>query len=306
MASTMMMIPTESALQHQQSLKSADAYRRELMIEYAWTAYDYVISPAEADEIIFEGLWEGVDDFVEYMLQANVGQAVPGTANLEHGMKVYSLEELDLMDAEMRAASGSDDDDGDYDYDSNSDEEEAYEYMYDDEEWSVMRMQLEELETVHTVKVPVITTPEDFEAEFDAEDAKEPLPLYTTDSPPAYPNPPTPGPPPYASLEEEVEEVETQEVIEESVEEIEAEEVEEPATQVEAEEECPESLPCEPTMTGSALVEEKAKSTGLFTAFGAHIDKAVFKTKSRIARVFRPLSSRKRGYRRTRRFSSSS
>ena len=74
---------------------------------------------------------------------------------------------------------------------------------------------------------------------------------------------------------------------------------------MEAEEECPESLPCEPTMTGSAPVE-KAKTTGLFTAFGAHIDKAVFKAKSRIVRVFRPLSSRKRGYRRTRRFSSSS
>ena len=327
MATAMTMIPTEPATQALQ-LQSADEYRRELMIDYAWKAYQYVITPAEADEIIFEGLWEGVDDFVEYMWDANVGQAVSGTTNVEHGMKVYSLEELDLMDAALRAGSGSSDEGG-----SEYDSDEEYEYVYDSEESEVteeeyyedvmMRLQAElEIvgesfrgEDVDSSTAVVIAVSEDFEAEFDAEDEKEPLPLYTTDSPPAYPEPLSPGPPPsYTSLEEDVveavteeaEEVETLEVIEEIVEEVKVGEVEEPATPAEVQEEDREDIPSEVSMAESAPLEKKVKTVGVFAALGARLDRAILKAKSGVVRGFRVFSSRKKGLWKPRRYSSSS
>ena len=278
----MTILPTQSAQIPRKGLKSADEYRRELMIDYAFEAYQYVITAAEADEIIFEGLWEGVDDFVQYMWDANVGQAVTGTSNVRHDMKVYTSEELDRMDA------------GEY-YDSDDSEEEyEYEYVYEVDVDTAEEVYLEELmglgadesfdeDDVASIAPTVITEPEDFHGEND----DEPLPLYSNDCPPSYPNSPAlSAPPAYAEEADEVAEVE-----------VDAEPaVEQPAPPAELEEE------------PAAVVAQSAapaKAGGVFGALGARLDRGVLKAKHGL----RALIASRRGRflrRTTRRFSSSS
>ena len=284
----MTILPTQSAQMPRKALKSADEYRRELMIDYAFEAYQYVITAAEADEIIFEGLWEGVDDFVQYMWDANVGQAVPGTSNVRHDMKVYTSEELDRMDA------------GEY-YDSDDSEEEyEYEYVYEVDVDTAEEVYLEELmglsadesfdeDDVASIAPTVITEPEDFHGE----DDDEPLPLYSNDCPPSYPNSPAlSAPPAYAEEADEVAEVEVE--VEVEVEPA----AEQPAPPAESEEE----------PVAVAVVAQSAapaKAGGVFAGLGARLDRGVLKAK----RGLRALIASRRGrflLRTTRRFSSSS
>ncbi|KAK8133109.1 hypothetical protein PG999_001282 [Apiospora kogelbergensis] len=82
-------------------LKSPDQYRRELMIEYAFAAYAYVITEDEADEIFFQpNWWDDVDAFVRYMQDVNFGTPIPGTTNVQApgSMRVYTDAELDAME----------------------------------------------------------------------------------------------------------------------------------------------------------------------------------------------------------------
>lgn len=278
----MTILPTQSAQMPRKALKSADEYRRELMIDYAFQAYQYVITAAEADEIIFEGLWEGVDDFVQYMWDANVGQAVHGTSNVRHDMKVYTSEELDRMDA------------GEY-YDS--EEEYEYEYVYE-VDVDTAEVYLEELmglgadesfdeDDVASIAPTVITEPEDFHGE----DDDEPLPLYSNDCPPSYPNSPAlSAPPAYAEEADEVAEVEVGVEVEPAA--------EQPAPPAESEEE-----PVAVTVVAQSAAP--AKAGGVFAALGARLDKGVLKAK----RGLRALIASRRGRflrTTTRRFSSSS
>ncbi|RYO76373.1 hypothetical protein DL766_006664 [Monosporascus sp. MC13-8B] len=78
---------------------SADEYRRELMIQYAFAAYRYLITNKEADEIIYEGLWRDADDHVHYMWNANFGGTIPGTTNVRmpSTRRLYTSEEVDIM-----------------------------------------------------------------------------------------------------------------------------------------------------------------------------------------------------------------
>ncbi|KAI0009594.1 hypothetical protein F4779DRAFT_617489 [Xylariaceae sp. FL0662B] len=79
----------------------SEHYRRNLMIEYAFKTYRYVITAAEVEDILHEGLWEDVDMYVEYMMDANFGTPVPHTNNvkLPRTMRIYSAAELDAMAA---------------------------------------------------------------------------------------------------------------------------------------------------------------------------------------------------------------
>ncbi|KAI1084236.1 hypothetical protein F5B20DRAFT_576372 [Whalleya microplaca] len=78
-----------------------DQYRRDLMIEYAYKTYKYVITAEEVEEIMYEGLWEDVDMYCEYMMDANFGESIPDTNNvkLPSTMRIYTSAELDAMDA---------------------------------------------------------------------------------------------------------------------------------------------------------------------------------------------------------------
>lgn len=74
--------------------QSALEYATPLMIKYAYEKYRYNLAPREVYEILYEGSWEGVDDFVEYM--QDMGPT-------PEGLRVYTFEELDAMDdAAMR------------------------------------------------------------------------------------------------------------------------------------------------------------------------------------------------------------
>lgn len=90
-----------TAMTLQCPVKLADDYRRDLMIQYALTAYKYVITVTEADEIFSEPYWEDVDNFCAYMQEVNFGESIPDTTNvvLPSTMRIYTDEELDLMNA---------------------------------------------------------------------------------------------------------------------------------------------------------------------------------------------------------------
>lgn len=109
--STLSIRPTPATTFEPIQVRSADEYRCEMIIRYAWNVYGYIITLQEADEIINEGLWDDVDQFVEYMRDVNFGEATPDSTNvkLPIAVQVYGLEELDLM----RGPEPSGDSDGD-------------------------------------------------------------------------------------------------------------------------------------------------------------------------------------------------
>ncbi|OTA54199.1 hypothetical protein K449DRAFT_454546 [Hypoxylon sp. EC38] len=78
-------------------------YSQILMINYAFDNYQYVITPRETEEIIAEPFWDDVDDFINYMMEINFGEAIPGTNNVNppRTIRIYTDEELDAIDAEL-------------------------------------------------------------------------------------------------------------------------------------------------------------------------------------------------------------
>lgn len=98
---TMFMLPAHATNFEPIHTGSEDEYRQTMIIAYAWKTYRYVITPQEAHEIIHGDLWEDVDDFVAYMWGADFGEVIPNTTNVKIPsiMRVYTSEELDLMDA---------------------------------------------------------------------------------------------------------------------------------------------------------------------------------------------------------------
>ncbi|KAK6829693.1 hypothetical protein PG987_010277 [Apiospora arundinis] len=141
-------------------LKSPDQYRRELMIEYAFAEYSYVITEEEADEIFFKPhWWKDVDAFVKYMQDVNFGTPVAGTTNvaLPSTMRLYTDAEHDAMEEtgdfyppmpELSLSSSDDDPDSDSLSAFGDDE-----FLLEEEEWEE-------------------------EEEESSEEEEEPLPLY--------------------------------------------------------------------------------------------------------------------------------
>lgn len=182
-------------------LKSAEEYRCELMIAYAFQAFGYVITAKEVDEVINEGLWEDVDDFVEYMMEANFGAPVADTTNvkLPSTMRIYTSEELDLMDAGLFVDEARSGDDEETLVGSEEDEEEEAGDVENNEE----------------VETDLESNPSTLLAEAEdvyEEDKEEPLPLYSPDTRPTYPDQPADDPPAYTLQEVLVEEAAVEEV----------------------------------------------------------------------------------------------
>ncbi|KAK7999454.1 hypothetical protein PG990_012054 [Apiospora arundinis] len=155
-------------------LKSPDQYRRELMIEYAFAEYLYVITEEEADEIFFKPhWWRDVDAFVKYMQDVNFGTPVAGTTNvaLPSTMRLYTDAELDAMEetgdfyppTPELSPSSSDDDDPDSDSFSAFGEDE---FLLEEEEWEE-----EEEDSSEEEEEPEMI-------EYLDEREEEPLPLY--------------------------------------------------------------------------------------------------------------------------------
>ncbi|KAI4865950.1 hypothetical protein F4820DRAFT_447577 [Hypoxylon rubiginosum] len=86
-----------------QSPIGGDLDRRNPIINYAFSRYQYVITPREAEEIVNRSYWENVDAFCSYMIAANFGEPIPGTKNVElpSTLTLYTDEELDAMEAEL-------------------------------------------------------------------------------------------------------------------------------------------------------------------------------------------------------------
>lgn len=82
--------PAERGTENTYTKESALEYLTPLMTKYAYERYRYNLTPREVYEILFEGCWESVDDFVQYM------QNVPPAPE---GVRLYTFEELDAMDA---------------------------------------------------------------------------------------------------------------------------------------------------------------------------------------------------------------
>lgn len=82
--------PAERGTEKTCTQESALEYLTPLMTKYAYERYRYNLTPREVYEILFEGCWESVDDFVQYM------QNVPPAPE---GVRLYTFEELDAMDA---------------------------------------------------------------------------------------------------------------------------------------------------------------------------------------------------------------
>ncbi|KAI8631557.1 hypothetical protein F5Y19DRAFT_473229 [Xylariaceae sp. FL1651] len=91
------------AISHLPPRSGVDFRTQRLIIDYAWDHYRYVLTASDADEIMYEGMWESVDDFIEYMQQANcgAGEPIPGTTNMKPPptTRLYTTTELDAMDA---------------------------------------------------------------------------------------------------------------------------------------------------------------------------------------------------------------
>ncbi|RYP93439.1 hypothetical protein DL770_000482 [Monosporascus sp. CRB-9-2] len=294
-AATVMLPSHATAFEPPQSM-SADEYRRELMIQYAFAAYRYLITDKEADEIIYEGLWRDVDDYVHYMWGANFGEIIPGTTNVKmrSTTRLYTSEEVDLMAAglwdnardcplagplaNLEHASSDDEDD---------DLVEGYET---DEESNASTDD---------------TDPEMFEQNEDG-DCEEFLPFYTPNAPPSYSSGPVSDPPAYT-------EAETAEVGEDSegevsaifkdaltldddaaVEDAPAAEEASPVEVVPAVELTPsvkleENIPSEE----GTLAPVKKVQDGVFSALGARLDRKLLKAKQMLARGLKAISPRR-------------
>ncbi|KAK6218002.1 hypothetical protein LQW54_003060 [Pestalotiopsis sp. IQ-011] len=118
--------PAERGTEKTYTQESALEYLTPLMTKYAYERYRYNLMPREVYEILFEGCWESVDDFVQYM------QDVPPAPE---GVRLYTFEELDAMDAgewtEEHPGESSDGDDNDDDY--NDDLEKDFDLDFDAE-----------------------------------------------------------------------------------------------------------------------------------------------------------------------------
>ncbi|KAH6661317.1 hypothetical protein BKA67DRAFT_668260 [Truncatella angustata] len=71
------------------------------VIAYAWSKHRYVLTPIDVEDILFEGCWGSVDDYITYMQDVNsIGELIPGTTNrqLSGSMRVYSHAEIEHMD----------------------------------------------------------------------------------------------------------------------------------------------------------------------------------------------------------------
>ncbi|ETS75728.1 hypothetical protein PFICI_12672 [Pestalotiopsis fici W106-1] len=105
--------PCPTATEEQSALE----YATPLMIKYAYEKYRYNLTPREVYEILYEGCWEGVDDFVEYMQQ--------DMSPTPEGLRVYTFEEVDAMDAALRKGECAEEEIiEDFDDESEDDEEE--------------------------------------------------------------------------------------------------------------------------------------------------------------------------------------
>ncbi len=250
----MVMLPTPAPAFEPARMKSADEYRRELMIDYAFKAFRYVITPQEADEVVEEGLWEDVDDFVQYMCDANFGEPVPDTANvtLPGTMRIYSSKELDLMDAGLFV--------GDEDED-------------EDEDWEVEK----DLASDASAIVPE----HDDDDEVEEEEDKDILPPYTADIPPSYVSLSSLDPPTYAPSE----------AIEAAEEEHEIAPVIEPAPAVEI---TPvmEAEDIVASETETVCVPRKERR-GVLSTLGSRLDRKILATRRRVVRGFKAISPRR-------------
>ncbi|RYP26429.1 hypothetical protein DL768_011722 [Monosporascus sp. mg162] len=278
-AATVMLRGHATIFEPPQSM-SADEYRRELMIQYGFAAYRYFITDKEADEIIYEGLWRDVDDYVHYMWGANFGEIIPGTTNVKMSSttRLYTSEEVDLMAAGLwdnvrdcplagpladleHASSGDEDDDLVEDYETNEEPNNPT----DD------------------------TDPEMFEQIEDG-DCEEFLPLYSPNAPPSYSSGPVSDPPAYT-------EAETAEVGEDSEGEISAAFEDAPA----AEEASPVEVVPATEPTPAVKLEENIPSEegtlarlegvqdGVFSALGARLDWKLLKVKRTLARGLKAI-----------------
>ncbi|KAI1769365.1 hypothetical protein GGR53DRAFT_474043 [Hypoxylon sp. FL1150] len=83
-----------------QSPVGSNLDRQNQMIEYAFSRYQYVITPRECEEILTQSYWESVDAFCCYMMAANFGQSIHGTRNvkLPTTLRLYTDAELDAME----------------------------------------------------------------------------------------------------------------------------------------------------------------------------------------------------------------
>ncbi|RYP18346.1 hypothetical protein DL765_003958 [Monosporascus sp. GIB2] len=264
---------------------SADEYRRELMIQYSFAAYRYLITDKEADEIIYEGLWRDVDDYVHYMWNVNSGETIPGTTNVKmpSTRRLYTSEKVDIMAAglwdnardcplagplaDLEHASSDEDD---FAEDSGTDGESNA--STDD------------------------TDPEMFEQIGDA-DCEQFLPLYTPNAPPSYGSVPISDPPAYV-------EAETAEVGGDSESEVSAifEDAPTPDDATAAEEASPVEVVPAAKPTPSVTLEENIPSEeealasleevqdGVFGALGARLDRRLLKAKRTLARGLKAIS----------------
>lgn len=97
-------MPKQCTINLMDSADVQDVIRR-MMIHYAKTEYSYFLTEHDADDILYSGHWQDVDDFCTYMQHANFGKALAGTTNVElpSNLRIFTDEELDAMDAALRA-----------------------------------------------------------------------------------------------------------------------------------------------------------------------------------------------------------
>ncbi|RYO96583.1 hypothetical protein DL764_007444 [Monosporascus ibericus] len=290
------MLPIHATTFEPPQSMSADDQRRELMIQYAFAAYRYLITDKEADEIIYEGLWRDVDDYIHCMWSANFGEIIPGTTNVKMAgtTRLYTSEEVDLMAvglwdnardcplvgplADLDHASS---DDGDDDLVEEYETDEESNASTDD------------------------TDPEMFEQIEDG-NCEEFLPVYTPNAAPSYSSGSVSDPPAYA-------EAETAEVGEDFEGEVSAifgdaltlGDDDAIGDAPSAEEASPvEAIPAA-ELTPSVKPEENIPSEegtlaplgevqdGVFSALGARLDRKLLKAKQTLARGLKAISPRR-------------
>ncbi|RYP39859.1 hypothetical protein DL767_001978 [Monosporascus sp. MG133] len=278
------MLPSHATTFEPPQSMSADEYRRELMIQYAFATYRYLITDKEADEIIYEGLWRDVDDYVHYMWGANFGEIIPGTTNVRipSTTRLYTSEEVDLMAAGLW--------DNARDCPLTGPLADLEHASYDDEDDDLV----EDYETDEESNASTDDTdPEIFEQIEDV-DCEEFLPIYTPNAPPSYSSGPVSDPPAYT-------EAETAEVGEDSEGEASAIFEDAPA----AEEANPVEVVPAAELTPSVKLEENIPSKegtlappeeiqdGVFSALGARLDRKLLKAKLTLVRGFNAITPRR-------------
>ncbi|KAK7749095.1 hypothetical protein SLS62_008490 [Diatrype stigma] len=251
--STLSIRPTPATTFEPIQVRSADEHRRQVLIRYAWDIYGYIITSQEADEILNEGLWDDVDQFIRYMWDANFGEATPDSTNvkLPGAVQVYGLEQLGLARAVSEPSGDSDGDDTD-----EGDDEDGI--------------------SLASTSSLTLTGYEMFE---DAELGW--LPVYTADSPPSYASCAPLDPPEYTLAVA----VEATGEGEDATSTVEITPVLEPTSPDKEEGAIPggEKIPC----------ASDEKSTGVFASMGARMDRKILKAKRGVARRLKAISPRR-------------